>query len=95
MSNLDFKPIWGLRYPDDFNLDPGSIDSAPTLDAKILIDEVLKVDREGLYANPEQHHLSHALMLFSKLSRDTAYDGIDPVSLFASCCDTVLIWSFG
>ena len=34
-------------------------------------------------------------MLFHKLADDPAFDGIDPISLFAACIDTVLIWSFG
>lgn len=94
--NLDFTPIWGLTYPDHFNLESCSIDSGPTLDVRRLIDEVIKADgntRTG--ARYPNTHLNHALMLFHKLATDTAFDGIDPASLFAACCDTVLIWSFG
>lgn len=92
---LEFKPIWGLNFPDDFNLDAHSIESAPTLDWAVLLKEVLEADQRGRYRNEEMHHLTHALMLFQKLSQENAFDGIDTLSLFAACCDTVLIWSFG
>lgn len=99
MTTLDFTPIWGLSYPDDFNLEAASIDSGPTLDAGVMIAELLKVDiteRPKVYEGmPTNAHIDHALMLFHKLADDSAFDGIDPTSLFAVCIDTVLIWSFG
>lgn len=96
MTNLDFKPIWGLTYPDDFNLESVSIDSGPTLDVSVLVAEVLVVDSDPHPVFEHGNtHLNHALMMFHKLADDTAFDGIDPASLFAACCDTVLIWSFG
>ena len=99
MTTLDFTPIWGLNYPDDFNLEFSSIESAPTLKPVVVLSQLLEVDitnRPAAYADmPPMVHFSHALMLFHKLADDPAYDGIDPVSLFSACIDTVLIWSFG
>lgn len=96
MTTLDFTPIWGLNYPNDFNLESRSLESAPTLDLMILMAELVKVDLIAPSPDLPTHvHLTHALMLFHKLADDTAFDGIDPVSLFTACIDTVLIWSFG
>lgn len=95
---LDFKPIWGLNFPNDFNLDlyeDEELAYLANLDPKKMMNAVYKADVSGVYANPQFHHITHALMLFQKLSQDDAFDGIDPLSLFAACCDTVLIWSFG
>lgn len=100
MTTLDFTPIWGLNYPNDFNLESRSLESAPTIDPIIMIAELIKVDvldwpQVTVPRTPPLTHMSHALMLFHKLADDTAFDGIDPISLFAACIDTVLIWSFG
>lgn len=98
-ANLEFTPIWGLNYPNDFNLEGVSIEAAPTLNPVVMIAELVKVDithKPAAYANmPPMVHTTHALMLFHKLADDSAFDGIDPLSLFAACIDTVLIWSFG
>jgi hypothetical protein len=99
MTTLDFTPIWGLNYPDDFNLESVSLESAPTLNPIVMLADLMKVDitePPACYANmPSLVHTSHALMLFHKLADDPAFDGIDPISLFAACIDTVLVWSFG
>lgn len=95
---LDFQPIWSLVFPDDFNLDnrpDTDFSYIAELNPRTMMNAVYKADVSGTYANPEFHHITHALMLFQKLSQDNAFDGIDPLSLFAACCDTVLIWSFG
>jgi hypothetical protein len=94
---LDFTPIWGLTYPDDFNLEPQSMESGADLEPAVMIAELMKVDDEneakGLL--PPHTDLTHALMLFHKLADDRTFDGIDPAQLFAACCDTVLIWDRG
>jgi hypothetical protein len=97
ISVLEFEPIWGLNWPADFNLDPLSLESAPTLDYDILRREIDHLDTCDMLRPPMNRrvHLDHSLMLFLKLSRDNAFDGIDPISLMAACMDTVLLWSRG
>lgn len=97
-SVLEFTPIWGLTWPTDFNLDPVSIESAPTLDYNVLrqeIDHLDTCDMVRFEPKGRRVHLDHSLMLFLKLSQDTAFDGIDPISLMAACMDTVIVWSRG
>ena len=94
-SVLEFEPTWGLNWPADFNLDPLSIESAPTLDYEVMRREIDHLDAEDSPMHGRRFHLDHSLMLFLKLSQDNAFDGLDPISLMAACMDTVIIWSRG
>lgn len=79
----------------DLTLDPLTIDRAPGLEIFKLLSQITdptytQYDRSARYRT-----MNMALALFTKLSQDTAFDGLYYNDILAAALDTAIIWEVG
>lgn len=80
---------------DSLMLDPISLEAAPELQVMEYLTEIVGPNFQSRDPNSAYRTLDMALRLFVKLTKDSAFEGIDYPSLLAASLDTAFIWELG